>query len=135
MNKILIIIQKEYLTRVRNKTFIISTFLLPLILALFIAGTVYFATHSSEKTLIAVNDVSGDFTNNLRSDSSEVIFAYDTSITADNFTNKGYKAVLIIPKYDNLHKDTIRLVSEKELGINTQEYIKSQMGSALQKKL
>jgi|HubBroStandDraft_6_1064221.scaffolds.fasta_scaffold63514_1 ABC-2 type transport system permease protein len=135
MNKILIIIQKEYLTRVRNKTFIISTFLLPLVLALFIAGIVYFATHSAEKTTVAVNDVSGDFTNNLKSDSSEVTFVYDNGVTADNFSGKGFKAVLIIPKYDSSRKDTIRLISEKELGLSTQEYVKNQLGSALQKKL
>jgi ABC-2 type transport system permease protein len=135
MNKILIIFQKEYLTRVRNKTFILSTFLLPVILALFIAGVVYFATHSSEKTMVAVNDVSDEFTNNLKSDSSEVTFVYNDSITGTNFSTKGFNAVLIIPKYDSLVKDTIRLISEKELGLNTQEYVKSQLSSALQKKL
>src|ERR1700691_5302397 len=127
MNKILIIFQKEYLTRVRNKTFILSTFLLPVILALFIAGVVYFATHSSEKTIVAVNDVSDEFTNNLKSDSSEVTFVYNDSITGTNFSAKGFNAVLIIPKYDSLVKDTIRLISEKELGLNTQEYVRSQL--------
>lgn len=135
MNKILIIFQKEYLTRVRNKTFILSTFLLPVVIALFIGGVVYFATHSAEKTSVAVNDVSGEFTNNLKSDTSEVTFVYDNNISSGNFSKEGYNAVLIIPKYDAEKKDTIRLVSEKELGLNTQEYIKSQLGSALQKKL
>jgi ABC-2 type transport system permease protein len=135
MNKILIIIQKEYLTRVRNKTFIISTFLLPVVLALFIVGAVYFSMNSSEKTIVAVNDISGDYINNLKSDSSQVTFAYDNNVTANNFANLGYKAILVIPKYDSSKKDTIRLISEKELGLNTQEYVKSQLGSAIQKKL
>ena len=41
MNKIGLIIRREYLTRIRNKTFLISTFLLPVVIVLFIAGTVY----------------------------------------------------------------------------------------------
>ncbi|HVZ98605.1 MAG TPA: ABC transporter permease [Chitinophagaceae bacterium] len=135
MSKILIIFQKEYLTRIRNKTFLISTFLLPLIIALFIAGIIYFATHNSEKTKVAVNDISGDFLNNLQDDSSGVTFDFNQNINADNFSKEGYKAVLIIPKYDSARKDTIRLISEKELDLGTQEYIKTQLGMALQKKL
>ncbi|HLX92384.1 MAG TPA: ABC transporter permease [Puia sp.] len=135
MNKILIIFQKEYLTRVKNKTFIISTFLLPILIVTFIGVTAYLASHNTEKTTIVVNDVSGDFANNLKSDTSQVSFVYDNAANADNFAQKGYKAVLIIPKYDSAKKDTIRLVSEKELGLSTQEYVKNQLGSALQKKL
>ncbi len=33
MNKIWLIIQREYLTRVRNKTFVITTILVPLLFA------------------------------------------------------------------------------------------------------
>jgi ABC-2 type transport system permease protein len=135
MNKIFIIFQKEYLTRVRNRTFIISTFLLPVILAGFIAAVVYFATHSAEQTTVAVNDLSGDFTNNLKSDTAQVTFVYNNTVNGNNFAGLGYNAVLIIPKYDAVVKDTIRLISEKELGLNTQEYIKGQLGSALQKRL
>ena len=135
MGKILIIFQKEYLTRIRNKTFLISTFLLPLLLVLFIVGVGYFAIHSSEKTRVAVNDVSGDFVNNLQSDSSGVTFDYTRDADAANFAARGYNAVLMIPKYDPVNRDTIRLISEKELDLGTQEYIKSQLGLALQKKL
>ena len=42
MKKILLIIQREYLSRVRNKTFLLSTFLLPIMMILFIAGSVFF---------------------------------------------------------------------------------------------
>ncbi|HEY4874662.1 MAG TPA: ABC transporter permease, partial [Puia sp.] len=135
MNKILIIFQKEYLTRVRNKTFIISTFLLPIIIALFLVAIVYFSVHNSEKNTIAVNDTSGAFFNSLKSDSTQVTFVYDNDITANNFSQKGYAGVLIIPKQDGILKDTIRLISEKQLGLTNEEYIKAQLGSALQKKL
>ena len=41
MNKILLIIKREYLTRVRKKTFIISTILFPLLYLGLIFGTSY----------------------------------------------------------------------------------------------
>jgi ABC-2 type transport system permease protein len=135
MNKILIIFQKEYLTRVRNKTFIISTFLLPIVIALFLVAIVYFSIHNSEKNTIAVNDMSGAFLNNLKSDSSQVTFVYDNNINANNFSQKGYTGVLVIPGKSGLRKDTIRLISEKQLALASEEYIKSQLGAALQKKL
>jgi|SRR5690242_8415620 ABC-2 type transport system permease protein len=135
MHKVLIIFKKEYLTRVRNKTFLISTFLLPVIIALFIAAIIYFAVNNHDKTSVAVNDVSGDFVNNLQSDTTGVMFDYNRDINANNFSAKGYKAVLMIPKTDSAKRDTIRLISEKELDLGTQEYIKTQLGLALQKKL
>ena len=135
MNKILIIFQKEYLTRVRNKTFIISTFLLPIIIVLFIVAIAYFSVHNSEKNTIAVNDTSGAFLNSLKSDSTQVNFVYDNDINANNFLQKGYTGVLMIPAQSGLRKDTIRLISEKQLALTSEEYIKTQLGAALQKKL
>jgi ABC-2 type transport system permease protein len=135
MKKIIIIFKKEYLTRVRNKSFIISTFLLPVVIVLFIAAIVYFSVHNTEKQTIVVNDVSGLFLNNLKSDSSQVTFVYNNDINGNNFLKEGYAGVLIIPKRDSINKDTIRLISEKQLGLPAEEYIKTQLGSAVQKKL
>jgi ABC-2 type transport system permease protein len=41
MNKTWLIIKREYITRVRNKTFIISTFLTPLFFVGLIAAVIY----------------------------------------------------------------------------------------------
>ena len=46
MNKILLIIQREYLTRVRKKTFIISTILFPLLYLGLIFGIGYLGDKS-----------------------------------------------------------------------------------------
>ena len=43
MNKILLIIKREYLTRVRKRTFIISTILFPVLYLGLIFGTGYIA--------------------------------------------------------------------------------------------
>lgn len=49
MNKILLIIKREYLTRVRSRTFIISTFLTPLFFVGLIAAITYFTAASPDK--------------------------------------------------------------------------------------
>jgi ABC-2 type transport system permease protein len=54
MNKTLIIIKREYLTRVRRRAFILSTFLFPIVMILFIVGSVYLAVKSKEVVKIAV---------------------------------------------------------------------------------
>lgn len=55
MRSIWVVLKKEYLTRIKNKTFILMTFLAPVLIALFYGGTIYFATvgaaDHSEKTM------------------------------------------------------------------------------------
>jgi len=130
MKKILLIIKREYFTRVRNKTFILSTILLPLFFIGFIAASTYFSIKSIDKHTIAVNDENGIFKNSFRSD--EVIkFEYPDNVNADNFKAKGYSGLLIIPKDYESKRDSITLVSEKQLGIASEEKIKDQINAAI----
>lgn len=62
MNKTFLIIQREFLTRVKKKTFIISTLLFPLLYLGLIFWTTYIGVKSSTKLNIAVIDSSGKFT-------------------------------------------------------------------------
>ena len=48
MRSIWVVLKKEYLTRIKNKTFIIMTFLAPVLIALFYGGAIYFATVGAE---------------------------------------------------------------------------------------
>jgi ABC-2 type transport system permease protein len=56
MNKILLIIKREYLTRVRKRTFIIGTILFPVLYLLLIFGTGYIADKSRQDLKVAVID-------------------------------------------------------------------------------
>ena len=62
MNKIFIIIRREYLTRVRKKTFIISTLLFPLLYLALIFGMGFIAEKSKQSLHVALIDSSGYFT-------------------------------------------------------------------------
>jgi ABC-2 type transport system permease protein len=61
MNKIVLIIQREYLTRVRKKTFIISTILFPILYLGLIFGMGYLGEKSKPKLRVAIVDSSGYF--------------------------------------------------------------------------
>lgn len=61
MNNIPLVIRREYVTRVRKKSFWILTILVPILLALVYAIPIYLALKPVEKTVILVADESGVF--------------------------------------------------------------------------
>ena len=70
MSKMWLITRREYLTRVRNKTFLLSTFLLPVVFILFIAGAVLIQLKTKTHNRIAVIDANGFFSDYLKGDSA-----------------------------------------------------------------
>ncbi len=104
MNKIFIIIRREYLTRVRKKTFIISTLLFPLLYLALIFGMGFIAEKSKQSLHVALIDSSGYFTAALLSkenlaDDNSVITLVDKnadSVMADH-KKAGYDGYIIVP--------------------------------------
>ena len=133
MNKIFLIIKREYLTRVRRRAFIISTFLFPLFIILFIVGSVFLAVKSQEVVKIAVPNDSFLKTS-LKSDSSSVIFEFDPSVTQENFKEKGYTAFLK-PNRDSLSTKNYTLVSRKQIGLESMDDIRNQLNKAYENRL
>ncbi len=133
MNKIWLVIKREYLTRVRNKTFILSTILLPLFFIGFIAASAYFSIASNNRQKIAVEDDNGIFKSNFQSDKI-ITYEFTTDVNANNFREKGYSAFLKIPaKYDS-PADSISLISDKQLGMAAEDKIKDQINNSIRDK-
>ena len=131
MNKIWLIIKREYLTRVRNKTFLLSTFLLPIVMMLFIFGSAFFAMSSKEKLKkIAVINDPGMFKRNLLGDSSRLTFDFTNTVDSTNFSAKGYDAVLNLNNDSTARKFTIH--SKKQLGIDAQGMIENKLDRAFE---
>ena len=131
MNKIWLIIKREYLTRVRNKTFLLSTFLLPIVMMLFVFGSAFFAMSSKEKLKkIAVINDPGMFKTNLKGDSLRLIFDFTNEVDSTNFYTKGYDAVLNLNNDSIARKFTIH--SKKQLGIDAQGMIETRLDRALE---
>lgn len=130
MNKISLIIQREYITRVRNKTFVLSTFLLPIIMIAFIIGTAFFAVNSKEKQDVAVVNDPGFFKTYLKSDSSLVTFHFDNSADSINYITKGYDGILYLPETGNIAD--YELKSVKQFGLESRNFMERQLNKAIE---
>lgn len=130
MNKVWLVIKREYLTRVRNRTFILSTILLPLFFIGFIFASAYFSATSTEKQKVAVADSNGIFKNSFQS-SDLITYEFPSDVNADNFKEKGYSAFLKIPDDYNSGSDSIALISTKQLGLDAEDKIKDQINTAI----
>jgi ABC-2 type transport system permease protein len=99
MNKILLIIQREYLTRVKKKSFIIMTFLGPLLMGLLLIVPVWLAQVSDERRTIAVVDDSYLFINKIPNEEN-IRFEYLSSSLEEVkslFDESPYYGILYIP--------------------------------------
>jgi len=108
MNKILLIIQREYLTRVRKKTFIISTILFPILYLGLIFGMGYLGEKSKPRLLVAIADSSGYFDKGRierenQKDSSSVLTIVTSNIDSlkKNFSDWNYDGYIVIPPQTN----------------------------------
>ncbi len=133
MNKVLLIIKREYITRVSNKRFLLMTFLMPLIFVAFIAGSAYFAATSREELSIAVIDEPAFITQNLKSDSGNVVFAFPEGVDSVNYKDKKFDAVLY-PTYQD-GKIVAELHSAGQIGFEPSRYIERQLNKALENSL
>ncbi|MGB3007599.1 MAG: ABC transporter permease [Chitinophagaceae bacterium] len=104
MRKIWLIIKREYLTRVRKKTFIISTLLFPILYLVLIFGMGYIAEKSKQNLTVALIDSSGYFTpallekqNKLDDNSTITLVKDNTEKVIADFNKEGYDGYLIIP--------------------------------------
>ena len=133
MNKVLIIIRREYLTRVRRRAFIISTFLFPIIMILFIVLSVYLAAKPGEAMRIAVPDDSF-LRSTLKTDSSNVMFVFDPTVTQKNFDDKGYTAFLK-PSGDSSSGRNYTIISRKQIGLESMGDVENRLNKAYENKL
>jgi len=106
MNKTWIIIKREYLTRVKKKTFIISTLLLPVLYVGLIFGMGFIAENSRETLSVAVIDSSGYFSapvlekQNQLDNSSILTLVENVEAAEQNQKAAGYDGYLVIPALD-----------------------------------
>ena len=131
MNKIGLIIAREYLTRVRNRTFILTTILMPLLIVLFIAGAVYLSVKGKDELKIAVIDHNGFFQNNLKG-SADIDFGFPKDVDTSNYLAKGYSAILLIPKFQGVQKAEYIIRSKKSIGFGTKESIEEKINAAIE---
>ena len=137
MNKISLVLQREYLTRIKKKSFIIMTLLGPLLFAaMFVVPGWLASMEDDQEKLIAVLDDTGLYDHSLE-DSPLIKYQYLPIEAADelrnNFENSGYYAYLVIN--DNLLEkpDALRLVSSGQITMDVKDHIRKSLRDHLRK--
>lgn len=134
MNKIALVIQREYLSRVRKKSFIIMTIAAPLLISAFYGIIIFFALNKdigdSEKKVYVV-DQSGFFKDKLQS-KTNIQFVYGTATETSDaksfLETKNYYAILSIP---DSTLSNIQLVATDQPSLGTVSYIEDQLAEVL----
>lgn len=132
LSKIFLVTRREYLTRVRKKSFIVMTIAAPMLIVLFYGVVFYFAVNrdlGATKKEIFVSDEGGTFTGKLKNNDN-IAFTYGFVGEAeqkDFLENEQYYGLLIIPKTDNdtLHK--VKLISKDQAALSTVIAIEKQL--------
>lgn len=142
MKKIWYIIQREYITRVRKKSFILLTLLMPVLIGLTTVILIEIATNAQEKLTIAVKDESGWFEDKFRGmDIGESLrFKYLTNnpqsidTLVKIYQDADYDGLLYIPAIDAERPSGIAYYSENELGITTEQHIKEKISEEIRRR-
>lgn len=138
MNKISIIIKREYMTRVRKKSFIIMTILAPVLMAaIIIVPTLVMVNQEQDFKKIAVIETGSDLFKGVIKNSKTLEFVYLENVKLDDIKNSfeqaGYYGVLnISPELVNT-PNAITLISKKQPPINDLQYIENALEKEIER--
>lgn len=136
MNKIKLIIAREYLTRVRKKSFIIMTILGPVLMAALFIVPVWLAMNDEGDTNILVIDDSFLFTERM-TDTETIHFHFPKdgldSAKAQVVESDDFDAVLYIHKRIMSSTSGIQLIYDKQPGISVIRYIENTLENDIEK--
>jgi ABC-2 type transport system permease protein len=138
MNKIALIIRREYITRVRKKSFIIMTLLTPLLFALmFLIPALVMSNDDKEFKKIAVIEDGADLFKDVIPDTKDTDFEYLEGININdiktNFTDMGYYGVLYISPQVITTPNAIQLITSKQPAIGLLDHISGSLEKEIEK--
>lgn len=124
MPKIWLIIKREYLVRVRKRSFIVMTIVGPLLMVALMIVPTYLAHESQEIRIIAIEEDSFEFSNQLE-DSEFLHFSKIpnevASLLKTNFEESSYYALL------SIEKEEFTLYSNQQISLSVSNDIENQL--------
>jgi ABC-2 type transport system permease protein len=133
MNKILLIIQREYLTRVRKKSFWIASILVPFLIAGVYAIPIYLAINSNDTKTIEIVDESSLFKDKIKSE-GDVTYRFINKPFEEakkGLLNSDADILVNIPKDILSNSDGVKMVGKKSIGFGTQHDIEGAIQAEL----
>jgi len=140
MNKIGLVIQREYLSRVKKKSFLLTTILVPIIIIGFYAAIIAISvTDSGDKSKVAVIDESGIFNGkvvNQKNDPTEYVFIQNETEQSykSKYKSKGFDYFLYLPKINIEQPKGIKLHSPSTISIGVKNKIENAVDAAIEDK-
>jgi len=124
MHKIWLIIKREYLVRVRKKSFIVMTIVGPLLMAALLIVPTYLANESQEIRTIAIEEDGFEFSNQLE-DTEFLNFSKipseEASLLKTNFEESPYYALL------SIEKENFTLYSNQQISLSVSNDVENQL--------
>lgn len=134
MNKILIIIQREFLKRVRTKGFIILTITMPFIMAALVFVPLWLSSiENDEQQKVAVIDPTGVYAKALKASKSFAFSAQSVITEEMRSEDSPYDAVVAISGDLVKNNGKVTIYSHKEIPGNMLDYIQSKLNETVQK--
>lgn len=123
---------REYASRVKKKTFILTTILAPIGFVIFWAALIFIMSSGEERKEIALLDPHDILQLSERGKLRDGMITYkypktDLETLKGNFKEKGYKGILYLPEQelDSMTKTiNVQYYSDEDLGVNTKKRIK-----------
>ncbi|RLD25362.1 MAG: ABC transporter permease [Bacteroidetes bacterium] len=132
MNKTFLIIKREYLSRVKKKSFIIMTILGPILIAGFISLAIYLGLSDDTIQNVVVVDQAKLVTNDFE-ESSKIKFFYTNEALSDSaFENSAYNLMLVVNEFIVENNKAV-LYYKKYPSISVQSYINDELDNSLEK--
>ncbi len=135
MDKILLILKREYISRVKKKSFLLATFLMPILIGGMYALSIYLSVKDSdEEFLIKVIDESGYVGNKIEDKGVakfEVITGQIDSVKTDVEQGEGF-ALLYIPELDLYKPKGIELYTMQTPGMELESDVDDAVENALE---
>jgi len=131
MNKIFLVVNREYLSRVKKRSFLLTTFLVPLLFIGMYIGVFYLTKESFENShaIVHVVDNSASISKSLTNNKNLTftISSNELQNELDSLKDKTKNTNLLIIPEDFLQSRRVELLSSGKPNINTQSEIKSQL--------
>ena len=135
MNKIWIIIKREYLTRVKKKSFVVVTLLLPLLFVAMLVVPILIAGGTDNEN-VAVVDESKIFTGKIADEDNLHYKFVDADIDSlkKNYAELGYTGVLHIPQMDISRPPSVIYYSKGQMNIMLKSKMEKKLENVLEDK-
>ena len=132
MNKTFLIIKREYLSRVKKKSFIIMTILGPILIAGFISLAIYLGLSDDTIQNVVVVDQAKLVTNDFEESNKIKFFYTDKALSDSAFENSAYNLMLVVNEFIVENNKAV-LYYKKYPSISVQSYINDELDNSLEK--